>query len=83
MRTTMQLPFDPDDPPVEPPRACHDPLLWHVSHALFMAHRPRRDNWCDCRERSPCPARRLAVRGLMRACLPRRDHGWGILPRPG
>jgi hypothetical protein len=59
-----ELPYDPADPPAEPPDGCADPLLWRVSHALRHAHRPRPDGFCECREFWPCPEAVLAERAL-------------------
>lgn len=64
----LRLPFDPHDPPAEPPAGCADPLLWRVAYALRRAHQARSDGWCDCREFHPCPSRALADGALRQAC---------------
>ena len=62
------LPYDPAHPPAEPPDGCTDPLLWRVAYALRAAHRPRPDNFCECRLFWPCPAYQLADESLQAAC---------------
>ena len=75
------LPFDPDDPPAQPPTCCVDELVWRMAFQLFQDHRPDRDGFCvTCvpGEFSPCVGQYLALRGFLEACrLPAgllRDH---------
>jgi hypothetical protein len=62
------VPFDPENPPEQPPEGCSDPLLWRVARALHLAHQPEPDNRCTCGEVFPCGRAALAVRGLLAAC---------------
>lgn len=75
----MRLPFDPEYPPAHPPTGCADPLLWAVAWGLHRAHRqlPNTDEACFCGLRWPCWGTRLALRGLVRACVP---EGSGVVP---
>ncbi|WP_422772707.1 hypothetical protein ACN28C_06845 [Plantactinospora sp. WMMC1484] len=71
------LPFDPLDPPAEPPPGCPMPTLWRIAHALHRLHRPGGDR-CACGARHPCAHRRAALRALLEACgvrlpVPRAD----------
>jgi hypothetical protein len=63
----MLEPFDPDDPPAEPPEGCVDPLLWRVGFALLATHHPRPDGFCECKVFWPCHAARLAEEALLAA----------------
>ena len=65
---TEDLPYDPLDPPVDPPAGCTDPVLWRVARTLLDSHHPRPDNFCDCRAFWPCPAAKLAEEALQMAC---------------
>ena len=60
--------YDPLDPPVDPPPGCADTILWRVARALLDAHRPRPDNFCECRAFWPCPTAKLATDALQIAC---------------
>jgi hypothetical protein len=77
----MQLPFDPDDPPADPPPGS-DRALWVMSHSLWAAHQPDPDGICvvkKCRDAFmlwPCHSHRIASAGLIGASL-----GW--VPIPG
>lgn len=72
MRRLRKLPYDPDDPPAEPPRGA-EPVLWVVAYALHAEHRPGVDGFCvagTCRARLlvwPCHASELARAGLLQA----------------
>ncbi|MEV6927150.1 hypothetical protein AB0M46_21970 [Dactylosporangium sp. NPDC051485] len=61
------VPPGPAEPPVDPPLGCADPLLWRVARALREAHRPRSDNFCECKAFWPCADARLAEEALMLA----------------
>ena len=63
-------PFDPDNPPEEPPPACEDRLMWRMAYSLHVAHQPDVDGFCLCRQFYPCSAAHLAARGLLAACQP-------------
>lgn len=55
------------EPPVEPPFGCADPMLWRVARALHDAHKPRTDNFCECKMFWPCPDAQLAEEALLLA----------------
>jgi hypothetical protein len=80
---SMPLPFDPEYPPAQPPTGCADPLLWHVAWGLHRAHRllPTSDRACLCGLRHPCWGNRLALRGLVHACVPGGSPQWIDLVR--
>ncbi len=67
-----RIPFNPLDPPEEPPRGAH-PLIWRLARQAWSDHVPDADGFClarSCRERSaywPCQPRRLAEAGLAAA----------------
>ena len=69
------LPYDPVNPPADPPPGCADPLLWRVARALRDAHHPRPDGFCECKSFWPCAPARLADESLRLACERR-------VPRP-
>lgn len=66
----MNMPYDIDNPPQEPPPGC-DPILWKVAYALREEHVEGPDGFCvaaACRRAAslwPCPKRNLADVGLM------------------
>lgn len=62
------VPWDPEEPPVDPPRGA-DPMLWRLSHQIRKDHfRADADGFCaTCRAFSPCRPRRLAECGLVLA----------------
>ncbi|MGW0435221.1 hypothetical protein ACWDV4_22120 [Micromonospora sp. NPDC003197] len=64
----MQLSFDPDDPPAEPPPDCLLPTIWRMSYALYQAHQLAEGDLCRCGTRYPCAGRRAMRRGLLEAC---------------
>jgi hypothetical protein len=75
------LSYDPKDPPVEPPAGCLRPLVWRLARALWQAHRPSVDGFCQqCGQASqlyPCPPVRLALDGMAYACdVPADSGGW-------
>jgi hypothetical protein len=65
--TGERTPFDPDEPPAEPPDGCVDPGLWQLAYALHVAHRADGGR-CGCGEPHPCEAWWQAVAGLSAAC---------------
>jgi hypothetical protein len=63
----MQLPFDPEDPPEEPPAGA-DRLVWRLAYLLDRAHQPTVHGWCiACRPSTlwPCPPARTAAAALL------------------
>lgn len=59
--------FDGQNPPIEPPAGCVNPLVWRLARRLFADHQPGPDRWCLlCRPAitHPCVALQLADRGL-------------------
>jgi hypothetical protein len=66
----MDLPYDIDNPPAEPPSGV-DQLMWTVAYALRAEHEAGPHGWCvagTCRDQAalwPCERRRLADAGLM------------------
>jgi hypothetical protein len=58
------IPYDPADPPAEPPFGCTDPMLWRVAVALHQAHRPRSDGFCGCKSFWPCADTALSERAM-------------------
>ncbi|WP_230394130.1 hypothetical protein [Plantactinospora alkalitolerans] len=64
----MRLPFDPDDPPAEPPPGCPLPTIWRLAYALHERHRPADDGICACGVRYPCASRRASLRAFLEAC---------------
>lgn len=74
----LDLPFDLDDPPREPPPCVVEPLLWRVAVRLHEDHATVHPDELGlarcalCRQPYPCLGRQLARRGLLaayRACL--------------
>lgn len=69
----MNLPYDINHPPEDPPDGVADKLLWKVSHLLRKAHQEGPDGFCleaSCKRMflpSPCPARKMADAGLLGA----------------
>jgi len=73
-------PFDPDRPPLDPPPACINRLMWQVARRLFSDHEPGVDGGCViCRpfQLYPCVARQLADIGLAASCDARRPNRLG------
>ncbi|MEO3815417.1 hypothetical protein [Plantactinospora sp. B24E8] len=73
-----RLPFDPLDPPTEPPPDCVLPTLWRIAHTLHQLHQPDDDNRCACGAHHPCAHRRASLRALLEASgirlpVPRTD----------
>jgi len=68
----MNLPYDPEHPPQEPPPGC-DRLLWMIAYQVHVDHQPGPDGRCGartCRIGSfvwPCHAAGLAGRGFLGA----------------
>lgn len=50
MHTETLIPIDLDDPPVDPPSECPNPILWRLAREKFEEH--RRTSTGDC---STCP----------------------------
>lgn len=70
-----RLPFDPADPPADPPEGCRNRLLWQLARRVFGDHQPGPDGFClVCRPYQfyPCVGRQLADTGL-RACYDESD----------
>ncbi|GAA3285184.1 hypothetical protein Dvina_07940 [Dactylosporangium vinaceum] len=61
------VPREPAEPPLDPPLGCADPMLWRVARALHDAHRPRTDNFCECKAFWPCADAQLADEALQLA----------------
>ncbi len=74
VRKLRKLPYDPADPPAEPPRGA-DPVLWAVSYALHVEHQPGVDGFClagTCRSKSfmwPCHPSELARAGFCQSVI--------------
>lgn len=71
------LPFDPLDPPAEPPPGCPLPTLWRLAYTLHQRHSGEHGR-CACGARHPCAYRRASLRALVEACgvrvpVPRAD----------
>ncbi len=75
----IPLPYDPENPPTEPPPGA-ERLLWNISHALRVSHVSNTDGFCQSpacvRDFAlwPCPPVRLADAGLLASV------GWWTLP---
>jgi len=80
-----ELPFDPENPPDEPPPEVVQPMAWRLAVRLHRDHSPlpaapspamsgpASPNVCrSCGDPWPCHGRRIAVRGLRAACRPPR-----------
>jgi hypothetical protein len=73
------MPFDVNDPPVEPPVGCQSGVAWRLARKLWQAHRPDDSGFCldaGCRSDNqmfPCRAARLAIDGMNTACGTRSD----------
>jgi hypothetical protein len=70
MLDLLDLPFDLDDPPADPPGDATQPLLWTVSRVLFIDHDPPAGQGATCTvcgEPWPCRSRRMAEYGLLSA----------------
>lgn len=73
------LPFDPGNPPDEPPPEVVRPMTWRLALRLHRDHSPlpgiapTGPNVCRaCADPWPCSGRQIAVRGLLAAWRP----GW-------
>ena len=79
----MDIVFDPEDPPAEPPPGTPQPLLWCMARQVFADHDVGVDDGgpmvprCRiCDEPWPCRPRRMAEGGLLAACRPAQAaHG--------
>jgi hypothetical protein len=63
----MTLPYDPADPPMDPPERCVSRLMWQLARRLHTDHQPGLDGYClVCRPYQfyPCGGRQLADVGL-------------------
>ncbi len=58
------LPFDPDDPPHNPPAGANE-ALWERAYQVHQVHRPR---CIYCARPWPCEKARLAAEQLRYAC---------------
>lgn len=59
--------YDHHNPPIDPPAACVNRLMWQLARRLFADHQPGADGWCTtCRpfQFYPCVGRQLADLGL-------------------
>src|SRR6266508_1533805 len=45
-RFVTALPYEIDEPPVDPPAECVNRLMWQLARRLFVDHRPGPDGWC-------------------------------------
>jgi len=62
------LPFDPADPPYDPPAGSNS-ALWRLAYLVHGQHRRRADGRCGlCAVSWPCDAKRLADGQLRTAC---------------
>ena len=84
----IDLPFDPEAPPIEAPRAVTQPLLWATSRQVFGDHDapddaggPMVPHCALCDEPWPCMARRVAEHGLLAACRDPRTGATVFLDR--
>jgi hypothetical protein len=73
-RHMIDVTFDPEDPPVEPPADAPQPLLWSVARQVFgdhgvpVGHRGPTVPPCRlCDQPWPCRARRIAEGALLAA----------------
>ena len=71
----IDISFDPEQPPVDPPPDVSQPLLWSMSRQVYDDHDVPDDDGepmvprCRlCDEAWPCRARRMAEHGLFAAC---------------
>ncbi|MGC9669816.1 hypothetical protein ACNTMW_25155 [Planosporangium sp. 12N6] len=70
------LPYDPTDPPLDPPAECRHELMWRLARALWEAHEASADRFClvgACQRGHylhPCRPAQLAQDGMRTACLP-------------
>lgn len=72
----MDLSWNPEDLPAEPPGDCWQPGRWWEAHEMFREHQPDEDGWCrTCRAIWPCAENRFAVCGLLEAYA-------ALTPRP-
>jgi hypothetical protein len=62
------LPFDTQDPPVDPPAQCIDPDVWRRCRALYGQHRPTGDDLCECGHPWPCGSSIAATRLMLVTC---------------
>jgi hypothetical protein len=63
------LPYDPADPPREPPPGAH-PTLWRLAYLVHARHRRGADGSCaECKQHPwPCDAGQLATDQMRFAC---------------
>ncbi len=62
-----ELPYDPEQPPREPPAGA-DTALWRLAYLVHEAHRPRVAGLCTCGRAYPCAAAKFADDQLRQAC---------------
>jgi hypothetical protein len=75
----IDVPFDPEQPPFDPPSEVAQPLLWSMSRQVYGDHDlpddtggPMVPRCALCDEPWPCVPRRIAELGLLAACRPPR-----------
>ncbi len=71
MTASADLPYDPGEPPLDPPTECMNRLMWQLARRVFADHQPGSDGWCQaCRpfQFYPCVGRQLANAGLRESC---------------
>jgi hypothetical protein len=81
----IDITFDPEDPPTEPPLDAPQPLLWAMARQVFGDHDVPEDDGgpmvprCRlCDEPWPCRPRRVAEHALLAACrAPQVGRGGG------
>ena len=63
----MTLPFNPENPPAEPPPGC-DRLVWTLAYRIHLDHQPDADGVCvarTCRMFWPCEGASLAEQAFL------------------
>lgn len=76
----VELPFDLEHPPDDPPPGAAQPMLWRVAirlhhdHGTAVTGRAGPPTCAQCDQPWPCDGRRLARRGLVAAYRPPPDQ---------
>jgi hypothetical protein len=76
-KASIDMSFDLNNPPAEPPADCLEPDKWREAYAIYIQHQPGKSGRClskRCGERWPCLPHRPALRALMDACTPKQAH---------